>query len=87
MFATHGIFAGDALEKLGAAAEADAIAVTDTVPIDPLRKPDKITVAERVQPARRHDLERLRRRVGVGDLRRREPTLLAAIARLVRRNG
>jgi ribose-phosphate pyrophosphokinase len=44
VFATHGIFAGDALEKLGEAPEVDAIAVTDTVPIDPLRKPDKITV-------------------------------------------
>ena len=44
VFATHGIFAGDALETLGAAPEVDAIVVTDTVPIDPPRKPDNITV-------------------------------------------
>ena len=44
VFATHGIFAGDALERLGAQDAVDGIAVTDTVPIDPLRKPDKITM-------------------------------------------
>ena len=44
VFATHGIFAGDALERLARADEIAAIAVTDTVPMDPLRKPDKITV-------------------------------------------
>ncbi len=43
-FATHGIFAGDALERLAEAEEIDAIAVTDTVPIDPTRRPDKLTV-------------------------------------------
>jgi ribose-phosphate pyrophosphokinase len=43
VFATHGIFAGTALEKF---AEADlaGIVVTDTVPIDPLSRPDNLTV-------------------------------------------
>ncbi len=44
VFATHGIFAGDALERLATADEIDGIAVTDTVPIDPTRKPEKVTV-------------------------------------------
>ncbi|MFN2471569.1 MAG: ribose-phosphate diphosphokinase [Gaiellaceae bacterium] len=44
VFATHGVFAGDALELLGRAEEITGIAVTDTVPIDPVRKPDKVTV-------------------------------------------
>jgi ribose-phosphate pyrophosphokinase len=43
VFATHGLFCGDALEKF---AESDiaGIVVTDTVPVDPLAKPDKMTV-------------------------------------------
>jgi ribose-phosphate pyrophosphokinase len=44
LFATHGIFARDGLEKLGAAEDVDGIVVTDTVPIDELRRPDKLTV-------------------------------------------
>jgi ribose-phosphate pyrophosphokinase len=43
VFATHGIFAGDSLQR---SAEADlaGIVVTDTVPIDPLNRPDNLTV-------------------------------------------
>jgi ribose-phosphate pyrophosphokinase len=43
VFATHGIFAGDSLRRF---AEADlaGIVVTDTVPIDPLNRPDNLTV-------------------------------------------
>jgi ribose-phosphate pyrophosphokinase len=43
VFATHGIFAGDSLQRFG---EADlaGIVVTDTVPIDPLRRPDNMQV-------------------------------------------
>jgi ribose-phosphate pyrophosphokinase len=44
VFATHGLFARDALERLGAADELDGIIVSDTVPLDPLRRPDKLTV-------------------------------------------
>jgi ribose-phosphate pyrophosphokinase len=44
LFATHGIFARDGLERLGAADEVDGIVVTDTVPIDELRRPEKLTV-------------------------------------------
>jgi ribose-phosphate pyrophosphokinase len=43
VFATHGLFCGDALEKFDAS-EIRGIVVTDTVPIDPLAKPDKMTV-------------------------------------------
>jgi ribose-phosphate pyrophosphokinase len=43
VFATHGIFSGDALERF-AEADLEGIVVTDTVPIDPLRKPDNMTV-------------------------------------------
>ncbi len=43
VFATHGLFSAGALERF---AEADlaGIVITDTVPIDPLRKPDNMTV-------------------------------------------
>jgi ribose-phosphate pyrophosphokinase len=43
LFATHGLFVGDALERFGAA-DIEGIVVTDTVPIDPLRRPAKMTV-------------------------------------------
>ncbi len=41
--ATHGLFPPTALEKLGASVLKE-IAITDTVPIDPLSKPDNVTV-------------------------------------------
>jgi len=43
VFATHGIFSGDALERF-AEADLEGVVVTDTVPIDPLRKPANMTV-------------------------------------------
>jgi ribose-phosphate pyrophosphokinase len=44
VFATHGIFAKGALERFGDVEELDGIVVTDTVPVDPLRRPEKLTV-------------------------------------------
>jgi ribose-phosphate pyrophosphokinase len=44
LFATHGLFSGDALNRLAECPEIDGIVVTDTVPIDPLTKPDNLTV-------------------------------------------
>jgi ribose-phosphate pyrophosphokinase len=43
LYATHGVFCGDALEKFDRSG-IKGIVVTDTVPIDPLTKPDKLTV-------------------------------------------
>jgi ribose-phosphate pyrophosphokinase len=43
VFATHGMFCDGALEKF-AASEIAGIVVTDTVPIDPIAKPDNMTV-------------------------------------------
>src|ERR1051326_3548661 len=43
VFATHGLFSGDALKRF-AAADLAGIVVTDTVPIDPLNRPDNMTV-------------------------------------------
>jgi ribose-phosphate pyrophosphokinase len=43
LFATHGLFCGDALDKF-ANSGIKGIVVTDTVPIDPLTQPDKLTV-------------------------------------------
>jgi ribose-phosphate pyrophosphokinase len=43
MFVTHTLLDADALERV-AAADITGIVVTDTVPIDPLRKPDNVTV-------------------------------------------
>ncbi len=44
VFATHGIFARDALERFAEAKELDGLVVTDTLPVDPLRRPDNLTV-------------------------------------------
>jgi ribose-phosphate pyrophosphokinase len=43
VFATHGLFCDDALERFSDDG-VKGIVVTDTVPIDPLEKPDKLTV-------------------------------------------
>jgi ribose-phosphate pyrophosphokinase len=43
VFATHGLFNVDALERF-AAADLAGIVLTDTVPVDPLRKPANMTV-------------------------------------------
>jgi ribose-phosphate pyrophosphokinase len=43
VFATHGVFCGDALEKFGDA-PIDGIVVTDTVPISPIHMPPNMTV-------------------------------------------
>jgi ribose-phosphate pyrophosphokinase len=43
LFATHGLFCGDALGRF-ADSTIKGIVVTDTVPIDPLTKPEKLTV-------------------------------------------
>jgi ribose-phosphate pyrophosphokinase len=43
VFATHGLFCGDALERF-AASDITGIVVTDTVPIDPIAKPERMTV-------------------------------------------
>ena len=44
LFATHGVFCGTILEEFAADDGIKGIVVTDTVPIDPLRRPDKLTV-------------------------------------------
>ncbi len=43
VFATHGLFCGNALERF-ADADIAGMVVTDTVPIDPRAKPDKMTI-------------------------------------------
>ena len=43
VFSTHGLFCGDALERF-AASDLAGIVVTDTVPIDPTRRPASMTV-------------------------------------------
>jgi ribose-phosphate pyrophosphokinase len=43
VFATHGLFSGNALERF-ADADLAGIVVTDTVPIDPIGKPEKMTI-------------------------------------------
>ncbi len=44
LFATHGVFCGNILEEFAADDGIKGIVVTDTVPIDPLRRPEKLTV-------------------------------------------
>ena len=43
VFATHGLFCGNAIERFDDS-DITGIVVTDTVPIDPLAKPEKLTV-------------------------------------------
>jgi ribose-phosphate pyrophosphokinase len=43
VFATHGMFCGNALERF-ADADIAGMVVTDTVPIDVLSKPEKLTI-------------------------------------------
>ena len=43
VFVTHALLSDQALEQLGAS-EIDRIVVTDTVPVDPLKRPDNMTV-------------------------------------------
>ena len=76
LFATHGVFCGDILEQFAEDDGIKGIVVTDTVPIDPLAPAREADRAAGVGPARRDDHERLRRRLRLGDLRRREPALL-----------
>jgi ribose-phosphate pyrophosphokinase len=42
--ATHGIFAKDSLERFREAKEIDELIVTDTIPLDPTRRPPNLTV-------------------------------------------
>ena len=44
LYATHGVFCGNILEDFAADDGIKGIVVTDTVPIDPLKRPDKLTV-------------------------------------------
>jgi ribose-phosphate pyrophosphokinase len=44
LFATHGLFSGGALERLAGSPDVDGIVVTDTVPVDLLKRPEKLTV-------------------------------------------
>jgi ribose-phosphate pyrophosphokinase len=41
--ATHGLFSGPAIERI-VESDLDLVVVTDTVPVDPLTKPDKVTI-------------------------------------------
>ena len=44
LFATHGVFCNDALERFAETDAIKGIVVTDTVPINPRLRPDKLTV-------------------------------------------
>ena len=79
MFVTHSLLDAEALQKL-AAAEITGIVVTDTVPDRPDAPAAEHDGSDRLRPARRDDHERVRRRLRVGDLRRREPAVLRQLA-------
>jgi ribose-phosphate pyrophosphokinase len=44
MFVTHALFSDEALENLGACDDIARIVVTDTIPIDPRKRPENMTV-------------------------------------------
>ena len=73
--ATHALFNEPALQRIADSAF-EKVVVTDTVPVDELNKPHQHRGALDLGPARGDDPERLLGRLGLGDLRRREPALL-----------
>ena len=74
--ATHGVFSGPAFERLAYENSGiERIVVTDTIPLRP-GAPDNITVLSTAPDPRRLDPPDLHRRLGLRDLRRREPAVL-----------
>ena len=74
--ATHGVFSGPAYERLAAESSGiERIVVSDTIPQRP-GAPENITVLSSGPDLRRLDPPDLHRRLGLGDLRRREPAVL-----------
>ena len=64
---THGVFTDDALERLAAIGELTSIVTTDTVHIDPARRPAKLEVLP-VAPVFAEALRRNFARQSIGDL-------------------
>ncbi len=64
---THGVFTGDALERLAAIPEVASIVTTDTVWIDPARRPAKLEVLT-VAPVFAEAIRRNWSRQSIGDL-------------------
>ena len=74
--ATHGVFSGPAYERLAfESSKIERIVVTDTMPAAPRRARQHPRHLRRPDP-RRLDPPHLHRRLGLRDLRRREPALL-----------
>ena len=77
VFATHGLFCGDALEKFSNVGHRRDRRHRHR-PDRPPEQAGQPAGALRRRAARGHDHERLRRRLGLGDLRRREPAVLGS---------
>ena len=78
--ATHGVFSGSAYERLAAENSGiERIVVTDTVPQRPGAPGQHHRALRRADP-RRLDPADLHRRLGLRDLRRREPAVLGIAA-------
>ena len=78
--ATHGVFSGPAYERLAYESRIERIVVTDTIPLRPGAPGQHHGAPDRPDPGRL-DPPHLHRRLGVRDLRRREPALLALTRR------
>ena len=78
--ATHGVFSGPAFERLAYEnSQIERIVVTDTIPLARRRARQHHRALDRAD-ARRLDPADLHRRLGLRDLRRREPALLVTAA-------
>ncbi len=64
---THGIFAGDALQRLTALPQVQEVIMTDTVPMAPSRRTDKLRILS-VAPLFGEAIRRNYLRQSIGDL-------------------
>ena len=85
VYVTHALLNQEGLQRLAGADDITGIVVTDTVPIDPRERPENLTVLTVSALLAETIMNVFSRRLGLGDLRRREPAVLARWA-LSRRN-
>ncbi len=80
MFVTHSLLDAETLSRV-ASSGITGLVITDTVPVDPTRKPENVTVLTVSRLLAETIMNVFCRRLRLGDLRRREPALLGGWSR------